>query len=442
MDPTFSADSKKACDSEDEGFENSESWNPVTLDDIITNCQQFEINNDKPQSLSILQAVAMGPTLSADSEEDFEDNMMQGLVGKDVAELDPQLKWQFVLDSLAHLSSMNPTQQRPAQQRPTCYAPLFQIIHMPTHFQTHFELERAVKIIDETLKVKEVEFQFIAPGCTWNCSYINNASHGSFVVRIYRFPAKLNNSNHVIEMQRLDGDALIFRSIYETLTEILRDERIEEPVPTWLRPTDWSTNSAVEESVYVEDVKEAAPAAQLTEADELAPASSFEVPSMRNLKLVIAATLCHGRLSAVEESTQLACSIYSEKDLDDPEEVDIDLLKELMKIVNKSETNADWASQHAVWALANMSFNTKYCQEILTTGQLGFDFLDAMLALSKPGTFSTNRMRRKCVELLNNLVIANQRDVFQILEESTLCKWRLSNFVREVLDNAKTGTIG
>ena len=297
-------------------------------------------------------------------------------------------------------------------------------------------------LIDETLKVKEVEFRFIASECTWNCSYINNASHGSFVVRIYRFPARLDNTNHVIEMQRLDGDAWIFRSIYETLNELLRDERIEEPVPTWPRPADWSTNSAVEESVYVEDVKEAAPAAQLTEADELAPASSFEVPSMGNLKSVIVATLRHGRLSAVVESTQLACSIYSEKDLDDPEEVDIDLIKELIKIVNESETNSDWASQHAVLALANMSFNTKYCHEILTTGQLGIDFLHAMLALSVRGTFNTNHMRCKCVELLNNLVIANQDYVFEILGESTVCNWQESDFVREVLENAKTGTIG
>jgi hypothetical protein len=45
---------------------------------------------------------------------------------------------------------------------------------------------------------------------------------------------------------------------------------------------------------------------------------------MENLKSVIVATLRHGRLSAVVESTQLACSIYSEKKLGSPQEVDID----------------------------------------------------------------------------------------------------------------------
>jgi hypothetical protein len=209
------------------------------------------------------------------------------------------------------------------------------------------------------------------------------------------------------------------------LNEKLRDESIEVPVPIWPKPVDWADP--------VPSIETMESSTEVEEADEVVGSSTFKLPSMANLKSVIVATLRYGRLSAVVESTQLAYSIYSEKELGPPQEVDIDCMKELMKIVNESETNSDWASQHAVWVLTSMSLNKEYCEKMLATGELGIEFLRAIFALGVPGSFSTQSMRCKCVELFNNLLDTNPDYVYHDLGEGNVNTWKSSEFVREVL---------
>ena len=244
-------------------------------------------------------------------------------------------------------------------------------------------------------------------------------------------------------MQRLDGDAWIFHLVYETLDEKLRDERIEEAVPIWPKPVDLPAPAA---SIETADASEL-PADLMKssdEADQAAIGSTFEVFSMENLKTVILAKLRRGCMSAVVDATQLACGNYSEKAFEDPKEVDVDIAKELMIIVIKSETNSDWASQHAVWALTCMSFNTKYCRIMFSTSELGEEFLRAILALAMPAlavpeNFKTEKMRCKCVELLYNLIGADPDYVYSVLGESEVCDWLEKDFVKEVL---RTGSYG
>ena len=437
---------------EGEGFEDFGSWNPVSIDDIITNCQQFELDDEKTRSLGALRSAATGPTLSVDSDGafDFRDDQMRGVVGNDAAPFydDSQIEWNAPKMMGGHGMAV----QQPATQwmgfgggglkhipkRPTCYAPLFPVVHMPTHFKTQFELEVTVSEIERILQEIQVSFRFIASECTWNCSYLNNASHGSFVVRVYRFPAKLGvkSIHHAVEMQRLDGDAWIFRSIYEALHDALSDPEVEEAVSIWPKPLDdrSAPAAAAVPATPVSDAETLVKAAsQLSETVEADGSSSFQVPSMENLKQVIVATLQHGRLSAVVESTQLACSIYSEEELLAPTEVDVACMKELMKIVNESETNSDWASQHAVWALTSMSRRKDYCEKILSeTGDLGIEFLQAIFALAVPGNFSTQGMRCKCVELLENLLEGDDEgQVVSVLGEGNIHAWQQSEFVRE-----------
>lgn len=159
---------------------------------------------------------------------------------------------------------------------------------------------------------------------------------------------------------------------------------------------------------------------------------------MSNLKSVVVATLRHGRLTAVLESTQLACSIYSDLDLQTtPKEVDKDCMKELMIIVIESETNSDWASQHAVWALASMSKNIQYCQQMLTSGDLGAEFILAIFQLAVPGTFNTQTMRYKCVELLMNLLAFNEDSVNCVLGKDDVLIWKASKFVELALEQIR-----
>ena len=405
LPPTFAE--YESC-FEAEGFEDFGSWNPVSIDDIITNCQHFEVGDDKTNGLAILQAVATGPFafastsafafVNSDSDDDSDGDIDDG----------PTL-----------LAVTDTTSRPQKQQRPTCYACLFPHIVMPTHFKTRHPLEVAVTVVEDTLKEKELSFRFNASECTWSCSYLNNASHGSFVVRIYRYPASLGSIHHAVEMQRLDGDAWIFRSIYELLNEKLRDETLEEAVPIWPRPADY---------VEVEDDVKEEPQEPAT-AEEQQP---FVVPDLAALISVIVATLRHGRLSAVVESTQLACSIYSGA-LSTPQEIDIDCLRELMRIVIDSETNSDWASQHSVLAITSMSKSPEYCEKILSMGDLSDEFVKAIFALANPGTFNTQTMRCECVKLLDNLLKTNEDYVFNILDKREVLVWRNTTFVTNIL---------
>ena len=231
----------------------------------------------------------------------------------------------------------------------------------------------------------KISFCFIASECKWHCSYLNKAIHVTFTVKIYSHQER---ENHVVEMQRLEGDYLFFRTFYETVSQRLRNERIEDT-------TDWENLS-----------------------DLPAHATTDET---------------------IVKYTQHACVIYSDETPADPKEVDIDRMKELIKIVNESETKSDWACQHAVWALSSMSLNKKYCLQMSRIGQLGVDFLQSVIALAVRGTFNTRDMRFKCVELINNLIGADPDYVFSVLDETEIDEWQNERWVQKVMHSGSTG---
>jgi len=396
LSPTFQE--YESC-FEEEGFEDYGSWNPNSIDDIVSNCQQFQVDNTS--SLSILRDTIASAGASDDRQ---------------------------AAQSVPASASASAPAFATASEVPTCYATLFPVIHMPTHFKTRFTLADIVRNIFKTLEEKEVSFRFIASETTWNCSYINEASHGSFVVRVYRYPANLGGIHHAIEMQRLDGDAWIFRAVYESLDEQLRDKSIEEVSPIWPRPSDWPQVEQQQEQFDEEE--EAEKEGEQEEEQQQVEEEQFA----DTLKKVVVATLRHGRLSAVEESTQLCCSIYSQT-VGAPKEVDIDCMKELMIIVDQSETNSDWASQHSVLALTSMSKNEKYCEAMMSFGETSDKFLKAIFALAKTGSFSTQQMRCKCVVLLHNLLETNENYIFSVLKEPKVCAWKESLFVQHILQN-------
>lgn len=155
----------------------------------------------------------------------------------------PEFEENEYWEGFSYIYTQSPWLQSPWLQNPpspTYYAQLSHGIVEPTHFESHFFLEDIVQRVEETLKELEFSFSFIHSKCAWNCSYQKDASHASFVIRVYRFPAKLDNSNYIVEMQRLDGYVLILRSFYETFSEKLRDERLEEIVPIWPESTNLS----------------------------------------------------------------------------------------------------------------------------------------------------------------------------------------------------------
>jgi len=287
------------------------------------------------------------------------------------------------------------------------------------------------------LQEKGISFNFIASECVWNCSFLSVNSHVSFVVRVYRLPEELGNQYHVIELQRLDGDALEFYLTYEALDKNLCDSVVEmvhvypNPVGDWTASADITIATSVDASELIPSVQ-----VESVKLAESANSVLFELPSLEKVKSVIVATLKHGHQSAIIESTQFACSIYSEEELIEPSAVDIECMRELMKIVVNSKTNSYWASQHAVWTLASMSRSSEYSKLMLVLeeeGEMHVAFIRAIYKLSTSETFDIQQMRRKCVELLINLHKTYAKKVYDWLCEENIRDWLDSEYVKEVL---------
>lgn len=417
----FEGEAIFSMESEDNGL-GFGSWNPVTIDDIITNSEQIEHDAEQAKELDILISVSKGVPLPVDFNT-MESTHACEFVGA----------YQFTDEEILGFRQFGARGSRQFgaegfQQRakpPTCHVPFFPILDIK-YFMTLEEIDVLVFKIEEKLKEKEVSFRFIASECTWECSYLNSATHASFVVRVYRFPVKLcvQSRHYAVEIQQLDGDAIVIHSINKALVEELRDPETEAE----------------------EEDEDKVPALTSYSDTDIISVEQIPVPSIDNLKEDIVRTMKVGRMKAVLGSTQFACSIYSEQELAPPTEIDKNLTIELIKIVVASETNSEWTSQHAVWALASMSSNKDYIKMMMSLSEdLRNEFLEAFFALTRvvPVTYTTYTMRCKCVELLKNLLESDDKEqVVHILGgDEKIQTWKQSEFVIEACRKLGTSIV-
>lgn len=309
--------------------------------------------------------------------------------------------------------------------------PLFPIVCMPSYFNTCVPLEKTKDKIAEILKAKNVHFEFVASQSKWECNFLDMCTHLMFEVQLYRYPKTepQHKHHHAIEMHRLEGDGLVFRDIYESLRDELHDPHDESvAIPQWPKPDDAVWNPP--ESFQTQSQPQAQP---LFATDDIFTIPDFQIPSLEEVKTVMVATLQHGRLTAVQESTQLACGIYA-TDLFVPEKIDVQCMAELMKIVVASNTGTEWSCQHAVWALRNMSVNADYRKAMLSHDELSRDLVRAVFQFGETsGTYHTEVMRGKCVEILWNLLKTEESGVYEVLGEEKVHQWRDTEFVKSVI---------
>lgn len=409
----FSTNFDAALD-DDEGYEDFGSWNPVSIDEITMNSQQFDPQDGVLRSMACADSARdVGDVRGSKLSELDSMEVMRG--GGAVSDMSVTLVIDGPLSSFGERKETFVSTTRKAHY----YAPMFPVVHMSTHFVTNFDLDTAVFEVEEIMQQqKHVSYRFVPAECTWHCAYLNNSVHCSFAIRIYRLPIakETGKRNHAIEMQRLDGDGWIFRSIYEQVLR-LRDETIElksvwDTVGTHLPPIP----SVVEEPVAASAITEIESVSTVGNIGEV-----FELPTEQDVKRVLIETLKKGRLSAVVESTQLACSIYGESDLPPLEPIDVECMQELVDIVCKSETCSDWASQHSIWALNSMSRDKSYCDAMLKFER--DEFLESIMGLAVEGSYRTAGMRGKCVDLLRNLIAFDDNHVMAVLGRERVLGW-------------------
>jgi len=413
-----------------EGYEDISSWTPVTIDYFFSNPYSYE-GDEKLRSIDIRAL----PTSSSDPFEfDEPTRSIGGVHGNSLlmAESGSDIYSSplFRVHDQIHV----PTAPKVVQKY---HAPLFPVVHMPSHFKTETALEVMVFTINSVLdENRYLSYQFLGSECYWTCSYLHNGSHCRFNIRIYRFPSKSESKGfHAVELHRLEGDGFISRAIYDAIRDAFPD--VEQP------------------AAHVFSVKAVSPAAETgttsTAAEPLLPtspdsavsvppssSSSLPVPTVDSVKRVLVETLRVGSLSAVVESTQLACDLYGDDDHSPAESIDREVIDELMGLICRSQTCADWACQHAIMAVANMSRMSQYCDILLERGSVHAgdsgenSFLRRILSLAAEGPFSTAGMRSSCVELLSNLVAHNRDSIALELGSESIATWEASPYVRGI----------
>lgn len=299
-----------------------------------------------------------------------------------------------------------------------------------TSFETSIKLENVIQLFEMTLK-KYLEdgvfFQLIPSRCTWECCFLNETLNCRFDIQVYCYSSRYENTNHIVEMRLVSGNQEIFQFIFSTFKRLLHDAQIKGSLAEQTECSSQLGSASAIDAGFTSELPNQTSAPLIEDADKA------------KLKNFLVATLQDGDPSAVVMSTQLACFLYTEIDFrleKEPEEVDINCMKELMKIVNETKNEPNLACQHAMWALACMSCNYTYCEKIPETEELGIQFLSSVLELSFPRTFSTEGMRCRCVKLFLNLIRYIEPYLLKVLNmrESELDEWQYQIFVLKVIN--------
>jgi hypothetical protein len=327
------------------------------------------------------------------------------------------------------------------------YAPLFPAVCMATHFSTDATatLEGIIDEINEILKCRQdtVSFHFVPSECTWLCTHICRAEHCRFDLHVYRFPNhdEQRRDKHAVEAHRLEGDGWVFRSVYEDLRAAL-DPDCDPPVPfaddeELVDPLDKASADLPSDLPPAPDKGDAELAASVSGCDV---GSAPQAPSEEDFKKLVVDMLQLGSSSAQEEATQLVTAMYGSGRLGSPTGLDKACVRELVKIVCTSVTCVDWASQHAMITIAEMSKSPEYCEAIAEAQQEAVGEEDIFrrlfrLATMEP-TYRSQGMKRVSGEALAELLTRGCADVVARIGEAGVSQSEVARYVKGSLSRA------
>jgi len=325
------------------------------------------------------------------------------------------------------------------------YAPLFPAVCMATHFSTDATatLEGIIDEINEILRRRQdtVSFHFVPSECTWLCTHISRAEHCRFDLHVYRFPNhdEQRRGKHAVEAHRLEGDGWFFRSVYEDLRAGL-DPDYDPPVPfaddeELVDPLD----KASADLPPAPDKGDAMMTCSVAGSD-YDVGSAPQAPSEEDFKKLVVDMLQLGSSSAQEEATQLVTAMYGSDRLGSPTGLDKACVRELVKIVCTSVTCVDWASQHAMITIAEMSKSREYCVAIAEAQAEAVGEEDIFKRLFRlatmEATYRSQGMKRNSGDALAELLLWGCADVVARIGEAGMSHGEVAQYVKGSLGRA------
>jgi len=329
------------------------------------------------------------------------------------------------------------------------YAPLFPAVCMATHFSTDATatLEGIIDEINEILRRRQdtVSFHFVPSECTWLCTHISRAEHCRFDLHVYRFPNhdEQRRGKHAVEAHRLEGDGWFFRSVYEDLRAGL-DPDYDPPVPfaddeELVDPLDKASADLPSDLPPAPDRGGAMMSCSVAGSDDDV-GSAPQAPSEEDFKKLVVDMLQLGSSSAQEEATQLVTAMYGSGRLGSPTGLDKACVRELVKIVCTSVTCVDWASQHAMITIAEMSKSREYCEAIAEAEAEAVGEEDIFKRLFRlatmEATYRSQGMKRNSGDALAELLLWGCADVVARIGEAGVSHGEVARYVKGSLGRA------
>ena len=168
--------------------------------------------------------------------------------------------------------------------------------------------------------------------------------------------------------------------------------------------------------------------------------SAPQAPSEEDFKKLVVDMLQLGSSSAQEEATQLVTAMYGSGRLGSPTGLDKACVRELVKIVCTSVTCVDWASQHAMITIAEMSKSPEYCEAIAEAQAEAVGEEDIFKRLFRlatmEATYRSQGMKRNSGDALGELLVWRCADVVTRIGEAGVAHGEVARFVKASLGRA------
>ena len=338
------------------------------------------------------------------------------------------------------------------------YAPLLPAVLMATNFVISVSLAYIIDKINTVLIRRNIPFRYFASNCTWECSHINRAESCRFDIHVYRPPNhdEERKGKHTVEVHRLKGDGWFIGSILEDLRAELDIDYIK-PVPfadDYGIMDTFNNTSATEQSTSATEQSTSATEQPLSpelplshgQDDGMMICSDYDAssapkpPTEEDFKKLVVDMLHFGDSCARLEAAQMVTAMYGANKLSSPSNLDKRCAIQLMKIVCTSSTT-DYASQHAMITLSEMSESSEYCDVIIeaqveaTDNNSFCEFIFGQATMKDP-SFNEEDMKLYSGIVLAYLLKYNCSDVLSLIPKSAIPKTEVANDVKKALQIA------
>jgi len=261
---------------------------------------------------------------------------------------------------------------------------------MPSHFDVKgVSLETLYYQIDAFLKETDgLACQFDEKLCEWTIVSLNGSNHTKFQLFIYESSLP---SEFIVEGNRLMGDGFSFRSVFDQIKSLL------------------CTINTNNRDTYLDSFSTSAPN-PIPVPDE----NTDLLLTNESLEAILRMAK-DSKIDAQLEASRILCDLTLDNSLQQSliDHGCLSILKELI-LTSVSE----WAQQHAMIALANLSDAKIFQAAIIKEG-----FLPILLKYSTDGPYFTAEMRRNAVHALANLCDEFSTDMLRCLKTKMAESW-------------------